>query len=748
MDQTKEITKAQILEYMRNNSYKPMNIKELEEDFEIEGAAQFKQFAKLLNQLESSGEIVRTRTNNYGLPERMNLLRGHLQGHPKGFGFLIPDDEDEQDVYIHEKDMKGAMNGDRVLVRLNTRSAGARPEGEVIRILTRANTEIVGLYSGGVQYGFVIPDDKRISRDIFIPRGQMKGAVDGSKVVVHITKYADARKNCEGEIVEVLGHRNDPGVDILSIIRKYSLPEGFTDEALNEANAVPDAVSDVEIMKRRDLREKVIFTIDGADAKDLDDAVSIERLGNGYQLGVHIADVTYYVRERSELDREAYERGTSVYLVDRVIPMLPQRLSNGICSLNPEEDRLTITCLMDCDDNGAVIKHDIFKSVISSKKRMTYENVRKVLVEQDADAIADYAGFVDKLELMQDLALKLRGRRLERGAIDFDFDEIKITVDETGKPIDIQRVERSIAEQLIEEFMLAANEAVAEHFYWLEAPFIYRVHEDPDPDKLLSFAEFLSSLGLRAKGLTSDPHPRVFQEILKKIKDTPEERIISTLLLRSLKQARYYPEPLGHFGLSTKYYTHFTSPIRRYPDLQIHRIISEILDKGKLTDGRVEFLQGIMPEVAAHSSERERIAVDAERETDDLKKAEYMLDKIGEEYEGIISSVTSFGMFVELQNLIEGLVHVSYLTDDYYRYNDNLHALVGERTAKVYRIGDPVNVRVVKVNLDDYTIDFELVVLNGGYRRNDMTKNSKKNGQKNGQKKGRKIRRERKGRNR
>jgi ribonuclease R len=454
------------------------------------------------------------------------------------------------------------------------------------------------------------------------------------------------------------------------------------------------------------------------------------------------------VRERSELDREAYERGTSVYLVDRVIPMLPQRLSNGICSLNPEEDRLTITCLMDCDDNGAVIKHDIFKSVISSKKRMTYENVRKVLVEQDADAIADYAGFVDKLELMQDLALKLRGRRLERGAIDFDFDEIKITVDETGKPIDIQRVERSIAEQLIEEFMLAANEAVAEHFYWLEAPFIYRVHEDPDPDKLLSFAEFLSSLGLRAKGLTSDPHPRVFQEILKKIKDTPEERIISTLLLRSLKQARYYPEPLGHFGLSTKYYTHFTSPIRRYPDLQIHRIISEILDKGKLTDGRVEFLQGIMPEVAAHSSERERIAVDAERETDDLKKAEYMLDKIGEEYEGIISSVTSFGMFVELQNLIEGLVHVSYLTDDYYRYNDNLHALVGERTAKVYRIGDPVNVRVVKVNLDDYTIDFELVVLNGGYRRNDMTKNSKKNGQKNGQKKGRKIRRERKGRNR
>lgn len=709
MSAAKELTKEQILEYMRNKSYKPLNIKELEEVFAIEGTAQFKSFVKLLNNLEKSGEIVRTRTNNYGLPERMNLLRGRLQGHAKGFGFLIPDDKNEVDVYIAEKDMNGAMNGDHVLVRLNSKKTDARPEGVIIRILTRANIEIVGRYDGDEQYGFVIPDDKRISRDIFIPRGQMKGAVEGSKVVVRINKYADARKNCEGEVIEVLGHRNDPGVDILSIIRKYALPEEFSTKVLNEANALPDSISATELAKRQDLREKVIFTIDGADAKDLDDAISIERIGDGYQLGVHIADVAHYVKEKSELDLEAYERGASVYLVDRVIPMLPPRLSNGICSLHPGEDRLTITCLMDFTEDGTVSSHKIFKSVIRSHKRMTYENVRKILVDQDAEASAEYEGYVERLELMQDLALKLRGKRIERGALDFDFDEIKIIVDEVGKPTDILRVERSIAEQIIEEFMLVANETVAQHYYGLQIPFLYRVHEDPDPDKLMAFAEFLSTLGYRAKGLTTDTHPRVLQQILKRIVGTPEETIISTILLRSMKQARYYHEPLGHFGLSTKYYSHFTSPIRRYPDLQIHRIIGELLDKGRLTGGRIKFLQETLPEVAEHASERERIAIDAERETDDLKKAEYMLDKIGEEFEGIISSVTSFGMFVELENLVEGLVHVSYLTDDYYRYNDKLHALVGERTAKVYRIGDIVNVRVVKVNIDDYKIDFELV---------------------------------------
>lgn len=709
MSAAKELTKEQILEYMRNKSYKPLNIKELEEVFAIEGTAQFKSFVKLLNNLEKSGEIVRTRTNNYGLPERMNLLRGRLQGHAKGFGFLIPDDKNEVDVYIAEKDMNGAMNGDHVLVRLNSKKTDARPEGVIIRILTRANIEIVGRYDGDEQYGFVIPDDKRISRDIFIPRGQMKGAVEGSKVVVRINKYADARKNCEGEVIEVLGHRNDPGVDILSIIRKYALPEEFSTKVLNEANALPDSISATELAKRQDLREKVIFTIDGADAKDLDDAISIERIGDGYQLGVHIADVAHYVKEKSELDLEAYERGASVYLVDRVIPMLPPRLSNGICSLHPGEDRLTITCLMDFTEDGTVSSHKIFKSVIRSHKRMTYENVRKILVDQDAEASAEYEGYVERLELMQDLALKLRGKRIERGALDFDFDEIKIIVDEVGKPTDILRVERSIAEQIIEEFMLVANETVAQHYYGLQIPFLYRVHEDPDPDKLMAFAEFLSTLGYRAKGLTTDTHPRVLQQILKRIVGTPEETIISTILLRSMKQARYYHEPLGHFGLSTKYYSHFTSPIRRYPDLQIHRIIGELLDKGWLTGGRIKFLQETLPEVAEHASERERIAIDAERETDDLKKAEYMLDKIGEEFEGIISSVTSFGMFVELENLVEGLVHVSYLTDDYYRYNDKLHALVGERTAKVYRIGDIVNVRVVKVNIDDYKIDFELV---------------------------------------
>lgn len=729
MNQSRELTKDQILEYMRTESYKPLNIKELEAVFAICNAAEFKAFVKLLNQLEDSGEIVRTRTNNFGLPERMNLLRGRLQGHAKGFGFLIPDDESEMDVYIHEKDMKGAMNGDRVIVRPIYKSSGVRPEGEIIRILTRANTEIVGLYSGGEQYGFVMPDDKRISRDIFIPRGQMKGAVEGSKVVVHITKYPEGRKSCEGEIVEVLGHRNDPGVDILSIIRKYGLPEGFAEDVLAEALAVPSEVRAEDIVKRRDLRDQVIVTMDGEDAKDLDDAISIKRLPDqGYELGVHIADVTHYVKEGSGLDREAYERGTSVYLVDRVIPMLPQRLSNGICSLNPDEDRLTLSCVMRFDSQGTVKSHEIFKSVIRSHKRLTYNKVKAVLVDGDAAAIAEYAEYVDQLELMQELALKLRNKRMERGAIDFDFDEAKILVDEVGKPTDVLRIKRSIAEQIIEEFMLKANETVAEHYFWLNIPFLYRVHEDPEPEKLFAFAEFLSGLGYRVKGLTTNLHPRTLQGLLADIKDTPEETVISTLLLRSMKQARYNHEPLGHFGLSVKYYSHFTSPIRRYPDLQIHRVISNVLEKGELTSGRIEFLQGIMPVVAAHSSERERIAVEAERETDDLKKAEFMVDKIGEEFEGVISSVTSFGMFVELDNLVEGLVHVSYLTDDYYRYNEKLHALVGERTAKIYRIGDIVNVRVVKVNLDDYTIDFELVGLNNN-KINKRSVNSCKQGE-------------------
>ncbi len=704
------INKKEVLDFMREKIYKPSNIKELETAFELTNADQFKEFIKLMNELEETGEVIRTRANNYGIPEKMNLLRGKLQGHPKGFGFVIPEESDEKDVYVQEKDINGAMNGDQVLVRLNYKSSGSRPEGEIIRILKRANTDIVGLFSGGEQYGFVIADDKRISRDIFIPKSKINGAVEGHKVVVRIDKYPEGRMSPEGEIIEILGHKNDVGVDILSIIRKFSLPEEFPKEVLDEASAINDAIEDEEISKRRDLRGKKIVTIDGDDAKDLDDAVSIEKLKNGnILLGVHIADVSHYIKENTDLDREAYSRGTSVYLVDRVIPMLPQRLSNGICSLNPNEDRLTLSCEMEINSRGEVVNHNIFKSIIKTSERMTYTNVKNILVDGTPEIMERYKDLIDDFMLMRDLALLLREKRMSRGAIDFDFDEAKIIVDDNGKPIDIVKRERSISEQLIEEFMLSANETVAEHFYWLQIPFLYRIHEDPDQEKLFAFAEFVTNFGYTVKGLVNNIHPKALQGLLEEIKDTPEQTIISTVLLRSMKQAKYDAEPLGHFGLSVEYYSHFTSPIRRYPDLQIHRIISEVLEKGTLSSERLEFLKSIMPTVAKHSSERERLAVDAERETEELKRAEYMLDKIGEEFDGIISSVTSFGMFIELDNLVEGLIHVSYLTDDYYHYNEKQYALVGERTGKIYRIGDAVKVKVIKVNMVEHTIDFELV---------------------------------------
>lgn len=705
-----DINKKEILDFMREKIYKPSNIKELECAFELTNADQFKELIKLMNELEETGEVIRTRANNYGLPDKMNLLRGKLQGHPKGFGFVIPEESDEIDVYVQAKDINGAMNGDQVLVRLSYKSSGARPEGEIIRILKRANTEIVGLFSGGEQYGFVIADDKRISRDIFIPKSKINGAVEGHKVVVRIDKYPEGRMSPEGEVIEILGHKNDPGVDILSIIRKYELPESFPKEVLDEAGAVDENISIEEISKRRDLRNKRIVTIDGEDAKDLDDAVSIEILKNGnYLLGVHIADVSHYVKENTDLDREAYSRGTSVYLVDRVIPMLPQRLSNGICSLNPNEDRLALSCEMEINEKGVVVSHEIFKSIIKTSERMTYTDVKAILFDEVPELMERYKDLITDFKLMKDLTELLRNRRMSRGAIDFDFDEAKIIVDENGKPLDIIKRERSISEQIIEEFMLIANETVAEHFYWLQIPFLYRIHEDPDQEKLFAFAEFVTNFGYVVKGLVNNIHPKALQALLEEIKDTPEQTIISTVLLRSMKQAKYDAEPLGHFGLSVEYYSHFTSPIRRYPDLQIHRIISDVLEKGNLSTGRIEFLKSLMPTVAKHSSERERLAVDAERETEELKKAEYMLDKIGEEFEGIISSVTSFGMFVELDNLVEGLVHVSYLTDDYYHYNNKQYALIGERTSKIYRIGDAVKVRVIKVNMVEHNIDFELV---------------------------------------
>lgn len=705
-----EPLKDRILNYLKDEAKRPMTLQELEAAFELADVDAYKSLVKTLNQLEDNGLVVRTRSNRYGLPEKMNLVRGKVQGHAKGFAFLIPEDPDAKDIYIHQNDLNGAMNGDTVLVRLSPEASKARPEGVVIRLLERGTKTIVGTFLDSHHFGFVSPDDKRIPNDVFIPKEATGGAVDGHKVVVELTKYPDEHKHAEGRVIKILGHKNDPGVDILSIIFKHGIPTDFPDEVLQEAASAPSEITPEELQGRRDLRGETIVTIDGADAKDLDDAVNVMKLPNGnYRLGVHIADVSYYVKEGSALDKEAFERGTSVYLVDRVIPMLPHRLSNGICSLNPKVDRLTISCQMDITPEGKVVNHDIFPSVIRTTERMTYTDVRKILLREDETVVERYKELVPFFDLMGELSAILTEKRRQRGAIDFDFAEAKVIVDEDGHPVDVVLRERSVAERLIEEFMLAANETIAEHFHWMDVPFIYRIHEDPDPAKLERFYNFAVNFGYVVKGSPDHIHPRTLQSLLEEVQGEPEEAVISTVMLRSMKQAKYEPESVGHFGLATEFYTHFTSPIRRYPDLIVHRLIRKYLFE-KQVDGKTKRLWGNqLPEIAKHSSEMERRAVDAERDTDDLKKAEFMQDKIGETFEGVISSVTNFGLFVELPNTIEGLVHISYLVDDYYHYDEAHLALIGERTGNVFRIGDEIEVRVINVNLDEHSIDFEVV---------------------------------------
>lgn len=707
-----------LLTYMKDEAYKPLTVQELEEAFGIEDSSHFKDFVKALVQMEEKGLVVRTRSNRYGLPEKMNLIRGKLAGHAKGFAFVIPEEQGMDDIFIPPNEVKTALNGDIVLARVTSESSGQRREGTIVRIIERGVQQIVGTYSESKHFGFVIPDDKKIATDIFIPKGSTKGAIEGHKVVVKLTSYPEGRKNAEGEVVKILGHKNDPGVDILSVIHKHGLPLAFPDNVLEQANNAPDTIDEEEIANRRDLRNETIVTIDGADAKDLDDAVTVTMLENGnYKLGVHIADVSYYVTENSPIDVEAEERGTSVYLVDRVIPMIPHRLSNGICSLNPKVDRLTLSCEMEITSDGEVVSHEIFQSVIKTTERMTYADVNSILHDKDEELRAKYEGLVPMFERMEDLAAILRKKRMTRGAIDFDFKESKVIVDEDGKPQDVILRERSVAEKLIEEFMLVANETVAEHFHWMQIPFIYRIHEDPKEEKLRRFFEFITNFGYIVKGTANSVHPRALQEIIESVQGTPEEMVISTVMLRSMQQAKYYPESLGHFGLSTEFYTHFTSPIRRYPDLIVHRLIRTYLIEGDISSATQEKWNSRLTEIAEHSSSMERRSVEAERETDELKKSEYMLDKIGEEYDGIISSVTNFGMFVELTNTIEGLVHVSYMTDDYYRYDERHFAMIGERTGKVFRIGDEITVRVVNVNKEERAIDFEIVGMKGTRRR-------------------------------
>lgn len=699
-----------LLDYMKEEAYKPLTVSELEEAMEIEDSSQFKDFVKTLVYMEEKGLVVRTRSNRYGLPEKMSLVRGRVSAHAKGYAFVVPEEPGYDDIFIPPGETNNALNGDIVLAKVTKESSGARREGTIVRILERGVKQVVGTYTESANFGFVIPDDKKFNGDIFIPKHASKGAVEGHKVVVNITVYPEGRMSAEGEVVQILGHRNDPGVDILSIIYKHGLPIEFPEEVMEQAQKVPDKISEAEIKGRRDLRNEVYVTIDGADAKDLDDAVSVTRLDNGnFKLGVSIADVSYYVTENSPIDKEAYERGTSVYLVDRVIPMIPHRLSNGICSLNPKVDRLTLTCEMEINERGVVVSHEIFESVIKTTERMTYSDVNKILVDQDEELREKYHDLVPMFEDMEELAAILRKKRMKRGAIDFDFKEAKVLVDDDGYPTDVVIRERSVAERLIEEFMLAANETVAEHFHWLELPFIYRIHEDPKEDKLQRFFEFITNFGLIVRGKANTVHPRALQEIIEEVQGKPEEMVVNTVMLRSMQQAKYYPENLGHFGLATDYYTHFTSPIRRYPDLIVHRLIRTYIIKGEMDPLTQAKWSALLPEIAQHTSKMERRAVDAERETDELKKTEYMEDKIGEEFDGIISSVTNFGIFVELPNTIEGLVHVSYLTDDYYHYDERQYAMIGERTGNVFRIGDEITVRVISVNKEERSIDFEIV---------------------------------------
>lgn len=702
--------KEVILNFMKEEAYKPMEIPEIAKIFNI-NKNEYKSFKKAIKTMEKEGLLARDESDKLGLAQRMGVITGKIEIHDRGFGFLIPDIEGIKDLFIAKTNLMGSMNGDRVVAKIIKEGRnGKRTEGIIINIVERVNKNIVGIYEDNKSFGFVLPEDKRIQNDIFISKKDRNGAKKGQIVMVEITRWPDGkRKNPEGKVVEILGRPGDKGIDIDIIIRKYNLPEDFPPSVLNSALDIEDFITEDEIKGRLDLRNIKMVTIDGEDAKDLDDAVSIERLENGnFKLGVHIADVTHYVKERSVIDKEAFKRATSVYLIDRVIPMLPKKLSNGICSLNPKVDRLTLSCIMEVNRQGKVVNHTIAQSVIKTNERMTYTDVTKILRDNDAELIERYKDLVDDFKAMEELCKIIRKKRLDRGAIDFDFEECKIILDEKGKPIDIKPYERAIANRMIEEFMLLANETVAEHMEKLKVPFVYRIHENPDAEKLEKFKAFIYNLGYNDITWGEEVNPKALQRVLDKFKGENEETIISTLLLRSMMQARYSPECAGHFGLAADYYCHFTSPIRRYPDLQIHRIIKEYLNK-ELTENRSKKLVLIVDSAAKQSSEMERVAQEAEREVDDLKKAEYMKDRIGEIFEGMISSVTGFGAFVELPNTIEGLVHITSFRDDYYIYDEDRLILIGERNKKIYRLGDKLKVLCSKVDILSREIYFEIV---------------------------------------
>ena len=739
MDAKYEQRKKMIYDFMCDDMYVPMKIKELAIVLGVK-KDQRPQLEQILNELMTEGRIVCSKRGKFSKSEEKKIT-GTFQAHPKGFGFVSVEGEKE-DIFIPESETNGAMHMDTVEISVSPAVTGRRKEGKVLHVLERGMKQVVCTYQLNKNFGFAVPDNPKFGTDIFIPQERSKGAVSGHKVVVEVTSYGKKDRKPEGKVVEILGHINDPGVDILSLVRAYGLPVEFDEKVLKQVENVAKPVSEADMAGRMDLRDWQMVTIDGEDAKDLDDAVSVTMDGDNYILGVHIADVSNYVQEHSALDVEALKRGTSVYLVDRVIPMLPHALSNGICSLNQGENRLALSCIMTINSKGEIIDHTIAETVICVDRRMSYTQVKNILeayhaansqdapVEEvdgrqdDADRetesvsdvnvrrqqeelLGEYEALVPMFVRMEKLAGILRGKRMKRGSIDFDFPETKVILDEQGNPIDIRPYDRNVATKIIEDFMLAANETVASDFYWRELPFVYRTHENPDTEKIQKLSTFINNFGYTLHIGADEVHPKELQKLLQKIDGTKEEALISRLTLRSMKQARYTIDNTGHFGLAADCYCHFTSPIRRYPDLQIHRIIKESL-RGRLNEKRIDHYEHILPEVAKHSSEMERRADEAERETVKLKKVQYMEQHIGEEFEGVISGVTEWGFFVELENTVEGLVRVTELTDDFYQYYEDTYELVGEATNRRYKLGQKVLVRVEHCDRIMRTIDFAL----------------------------------------
>lgn len=700
-----EKRKKVIYDFICDDLYVPMKAKEIAVVLNVP-KPQKHELMEVLDALLADGKVELTGKGKY-IKSNGKFLTGIFTAHPRGFGFVTVEGE-EEDIFIPADQTNGALHMDTVQVAIARTSGGKRKEGTVVKIVARGTTQLVCTYEKSKTFGFAVPDNQRFAQDIFIPAERSKGAVSGHKVVVEITDYGKNGKKPEGKVVEIIGHINDPGTDIMSIVKGYDLPVDFSSKIMKQVENVSNEVSKADMAGRLDLRDWQTVTIDGEDAKDLDDAITLVKEGELYKLGVHIADVSNYVQENSALDVEALKRGTSVYLVDRVIPMLPHKLSNGICSLNAGENRLALSCIMMIDAKGNVVDHTIVETVIRVDRRMSYTSVKKILEEHDETERREYEELVPMFELMQELAAILRKKRMKRGSIDFDFPETKIILDEKGRPVEIKPYDRNVATKIIEDFMLIANETVAQDYFWQELPFVYRTHENPDAEKIKKLGTFINNFGYTIHIGQDEVHPKELQKLLMKIDGTPEEALISRLTLRSMKQAKYTTINTGHFGLATNYYCHFTSPIRRYPDLQIHRIIKDNL-RGRMNTGKIDHYEKILPEVAKHSSEMERRADEAERETDKLKKVEYMEERIGQVFEGVISGVTEWGFYVELPNTIEGLVHVTTLTDDYYHYQEATYEMVGEATNRRYKLGQKVKVMVMGTDRLLRTIDFRVV---------------------------------------